>query len=182
MNEPYSAERCKFGKAVRHNMEKPCSLELQILWVVIKSCLKIPRPVDVICVKIPMCFLIGTIWSGRVRPLPGGAPLNLKTECSVVLHGLPTRPIVDIMKVFWITWQLFVRRFGLSRPPVGGVDRLLCEGDQGVVTLGSYIIKGFTWENWSLPTTSQLHLFCNRMISTPVAVPKLWFLRSCLLL
>ena len=98
---------------------------------------------DVICVKIPMCFLIGIIWSGRVRPLPGGAPLNLKTECSVVLHGLPTRPIVDIMKLFCITWQLFVRRFGLSRPHVGGNDRLLCEGDLGVVILGSCINKGF---------------------------------------
>ena len=44
---------------------------------------------------------------------------------------------------------------------------------------------GSPWENWSLPTTSQLHLVCTtlsllRTILDPVAVPKLWFLCSCL--
>ena len=39
---------------------------------------------------------------------------------------------------------------------------------------------GSRWEDWSLPTTSQLHLYLHCMICTRVAVPKLWFLRSCL--
>ena len=39
---------------------------------------------------------------------------------------------------------------------------------------------GSPWENWSLPTTSQLHLFCTAWSLPGKLRPKLWFLRSCL--